>query len=195
MVERMDETVGWLMAKLDELQLRDSTLVVFTSDNGGHTHSRNQPLRGEKATIWEGGIRVPCIARWPGVIPAGKTTAQVSITMDWTATFRRLAGVARDPYGEDGMDLMPGLTEEKTSVSRTLFWRRVKGPVRKNVEEGYAVRHGNWKLIEQASGERYLFDLAGDIAESTNVWGEHPDIQRSLQSQLDKWRGEVCGLK
>ena len=195
MVERMDETVGWLMAKLDELQLRNSTLVVFASDNGGHTHSRNAPLRGEKATIWEGGVRVPCIARWPGVIPAGKTTAQVSITMDWTATFRRIAGVGHDPQREDGMDLMPCLTGESSSVSRTLFWRRVKGPVRKNVEEGYAVRSGDWKLVEQASGKRQLFDLASDINESTNVWGEHPDIERSLQSQLDNWKSNVCRAK
>lgn len=80
MVRRMDETIGWLMVMLDERQLRESTLIVFTSDNGGHTHSRNGPLRGEKATIWEGGVRVPCIARWPGVIPAGKTPRHPAIT-------------------------------------------------------------------------------------------------------------------
>ena len=191
MVRRMDETIGCLMAKLDELALRDSTLVIFTSDNGGHTHSRNAPLRGEKATIWEGGTRVPCIARWPGAIPAGKTTEQVAITMDWTATFRRLAGIPRDPSGEDGIDLMPLITGSRPIAPRTLFWRRVKGPVRKNVEEAYAVRSGRWKLVEQATGERYLFDLDSDIAESKNLWGERPEVQRSLEGKLGGWREDI----
>ena len=90
------------------------------------------------------------------------------------------------------MNLLPCLTGESEAVSRTLFWRRVKGPVRKNVEEGYAVRSGDWKLIEQASGKRSLFNLASDPAEATDVRGANPEIQRALQRQLEEWKRNVC---
>jgi len=136
MVESMDRGIGKVLAKLDELNLCNNTLVVFTSDNGGSTWSRNTPLRGSKSTIWEGGVRVPCLARWPGVLPRGKVTPQVSITMDWAATFRRSAGLASDRAGEDGIDLLPLITGKAPARDRTLFWRRKKGPVRKKVEEG-----------------------------------------------------------
>ena len=187
MVERMDSGIGKVLAKLDKLDLRKKTLVVFTSDNGGHTYSRNAPLRGAKATIWEGGIRIPCIARWPDVIPSGTVTSQVGITMDWTATFRRLAGLATDPAGEDGIDLLPVLTGKEPERERTLFWRRKKGPVRKKVEEGRAVRQGRWKLIEQATGERCLFDLEADISESNNLIDQEPDPANKLRAELDDW--------
>ena len=191
MVEGMDSGIGKVLASLDELGLRNNTLVVFTSDNGGHTHSRNAPLRGAKATIWEGGTRVPCIARWPDVLPAGETTSQVGITMDWTATFRRLAKRAADPVGEDGIDLLPILTGKEAERERTLFWRRKKGPVRKSVEEGRAVRHGQWKLIERATGERYLFDLTADISETRNFLDEKPELAAKLSEQLDAWERSI----
>jgi arylsulfatase A-like enzyme len=187
MVERMDGGIGKVLAKLDELNLRETTLVVFTSDNGGHTYSRNAPLRGAKAEIWDGGTRVPCIACWPGELPPGKVTSQVGITMDWTATFRRLAGLATDPGGEDGIDLLPVLTGEEPMRQRSLFWRRKKGPVRKSVEEGRAVRRGRWKLVEQATGERYLFDLQSDIGETRNLLDQHSDLARKLHAELDAW--------
>jgi N-acetylgalactosamine-6-sulfatase len=176
-----------VLAKLDELNLRDNTLVVFTSDNGGHTWSRNTPLRGSKATIWEGGVRVPCLARWPGRLPQGKVTSQVGITMDWTATFRRLAGLGRDRAGEDGIDLLPVLTGKAPARQRTLFWRRKKGPVRKNVEEGLAVRQGQWKFVKQATGERYLFDLESDIGEARNLLDQHPELAARLDAELVAW--------
>ncbi|KAA5537990.1 sulfatase [Roseiconus nitratireducens] len=191
MVERMDDGIGKVLATLDALDLRQKTLVVFTSDNGGSTWSRNAPLRGEKSTIWEGGVRVPCLARWPGVLPEGQVTSQVGITMDWTATFRRLAGVANDDAGEDGMDLLPVLTGQEPNQTRTLFWRRKKGPVRKNVEEGLAVRKGKWKLIKQATGERYLFDLQSDIGETQNLIDQHPDLAANLDAELVAWEERV----
>ncbi len=191
MVESMDSGIGKVLAKLDELSLRGNTLVVFTSDNGGHTYSRNTPLRGSKATIWEGGTRVPCIARWPGVLPAGETTSQAGITMDWTATFRRLAGLAADPAGEDGIHLLPMLTGKKPERERTLFWRRKKGVIRKSVEEGRAVRHGPWKLVEQATGERFLFHLTLDIGETRNLLDEKPDLAAKLSAELDAWERNV----
>ena len=160
MVERMDEGIGQILAAIDAADLREKTLVVFTSDNGGDVYSRNAPFRGTKSSIWEGGTRVPCLVRWSGVIPAGKTTNQVGITMDWTTTFRRLAGLKQDPAGEDGIDLMPMLTDELSIQSRTLFWRRKWGPKRKGFKQGRAVRHGRWKLIVQENDdELLLFDL------------------------------------
>ncbi len=191
MVESMDSGIGKVLVTLDNLGLRDNTLVVFTSDNGGHTHSRNAPLRGSKSTIWEGGTRVPCIARWPGVLPVGETTSQVGITMDWTTTFRRLAGLTADPAGEDGIDLFPILTGKEPERERTLFWRRKKGVIRKSVEEGRAVRHGPWKLIEQATGERFLFRLTEDIAETRNLLDEKPDLAAKLSAELDAWERSV----
>lgn len=187
MVESMDRGIGKVVAKLDQLDLRNHTLLVFTSDNGGHTYSRNDPLRGSKATIWEGGVRVPCIARWPGVLPRGKVTSQVGITMDWTATFRRLASVASDRAGEDGINLFPILTGKTPARERTLFWRRKKGPVRKQVEEGWAIRQGQWKLVKQATGERYLFDLDSDIGEAQNLVDDQPDLADKLEAELVAW--------
>ncbi len=192
MVECMDAGIGRVLQTLQQLGLDDNTLVVFTSDNGGHTHSRNAPLRGAKAEIWEGGTRVPCIARWPGVIVAGKTTGQVGITMDWSATFRHLAGLEPDPLGEDGVDLLPILRGSKPEEPRTLFWRRKHGPKRKGFEEGRAVRHGRWKLIEQkAVKERFLFDLDTDPGETDNVIANHLDLANELHEKLDHWEDSV----
>jgi len=196
MVESMDEGIGKILEKIDETGLREKTLVVFTSDNGGHTYSSNAPFRGAKASIWEGGARVPCIVRWSGITPEGSATAQVAITMDWTATFRRLAGIEPDPLGEDGIDLTPILTASGPQVERTLFWRRTKGPVRKNVEEARAVRQGKWKLIEQKeSGEKLLFDLRADPGETANRIPEQPDLAKKLVTLLDEWEADVKGGK
>ncbi|MEM7145026.1 MAG: sulfatase-like hydrolase/transferase [Verrucomicrobiota bacterium] len=194
MVERMDEGIGRVLDAIDGAGVREETLVVFTSDNGGHTYSRNEPFREGKASIWEGGTRVPCVVRWPGVIPAGEVMGQVGITMDWTATFRRLAGLGVDAAGEDGMDLLPILTGDEAEVERTLYWRRKKGPVRKSVEEGRAVRAGKWKLVEEAeSGERSLFDLEADTGETVNLIGEQGDLAARLAGLLDEWEAEMDG--
>lgn len=191
MVERMDQGIGAVLAKLDELGMRENTLVIFTSDNGGHTYSRNDPMRDYKATIWEGGTRVPCLVRWPSVIPAGEVTSQVGITMDWTATFRRLAGLGVDSEGEDGIDLSEFLTEPDHKVERTLYWRRKKGPVRKSIVEGAAIRRGDWKLIEQGDGERFLFNLKSDVSESENMIEHEQELAEELSVFLRKWEGEM----
>jgi len=161
--------------------------VVFTSDNGGDVHSRNAPLRDHKGSLWEGGVRVPCIARWPGVLPAGEETRQVGITMDWSATIRRSAGLLKDESFEDGIDLMPMLTGRKQVRERTLFWRRIRGPVRRKTPEGRAVRHGKWKWVEKANGERFLGDLQNDVGEMNNLIGDRPDMANKLTRLLDEW--------
>ncbi|MBK8248454.1 MAG: sulfatase-like hydrolase/transferase [Gemmatimonadetes bacterium] len=108
MVERADAGIGELVRLVDSLGIARNTLVVFTNDNGGEWLSRNAPFRHRKWTLWEGGIRVPTIMRWLGRIPAGRTTAQVGITMDLTATIAAAAGatVPRDA-GHEGVNLLP----------------------------------------------------------------------------------------
>ena len=194
MVERMDEGIGQILAKIESAGLREKTLVVFTSDNGGHIYSSNAPFREGKSSIWEGGTRVPCIVRWPGVISAGEVSNQVGITMDWTATMLRMADLGSDPDGEDGVDLMPLLTGELPRQSRTLFWKRKKGPVRKSIEEGRAVRQGAWKLVEQSEGgEQFLYNLESDPGETANRIARQPELARTLSRLLDDWEAEVYG--
>lgn len=187
MVESMDAGIGRVLAEVDRLGLRDQTLVVFTSDNGGDIHSRNAPMRDHKGSLWEGGTRVPCIARLPEVLPAGKETRQAGITMDWSATIRRMAGLPKDEALEDGIDLLPMMTGRKPVVERTLFWRRIRGPVRRKTPEGRAVRRGKWKLVEPPDGEPFLCDLEADVSETRNLITGHSRIAWELKGLLDDW--------
>ena len=108
MLERADQGVGEILAALDRLGVPRNTLVIFTNDNGGEWLSRNAPLYHRKATLWEGGIRVPLILRWPGQLPAGKTSEQVAITMDLTASILAATGThAPQGYRPDGIDIFP----------------------------------------------------------------------------------------
>src|SRR5690606_2176978 len=144
----------------------EETLVVFTSDNGGDSKGRNLPLRELKSTIWEGGIRVPCIVRFPGRIPGGVTSAQVGITMDWTASLLELAQASKPAL--DGINLLSLLAGTRPPQERTLFWRRVPEPVRRGVKPMRAMRSGAWKFIDQPDGTRFLFNLSIDPGESGN---------------------------
>lgn len=189
MVEAMDASIGEILTALDKRGLAKNTLVVFTSDNGGSIQSRNTPLAKGKGQVWEGGIRVPCIARWPGKIPAGKISHQVGITMDWSATFLNLAGAKpQKNRALDGMDLLPILTGNQRGKRRTLFWRRV-GP--NWVETHRAVRDGNWKFIDEPNGKQYLYDLANDIGEKNNLATEQKSKAGRMKKLIDKWEGQV----
>lgn len=192
MVESMDAGIGTVLDQLDELKLSERTLVVFTSDNGGHTYSSNAPLRGEKATLWEGGIRVPCIVRWPGTVAGNSTSSEVGITMDWTATFLAMAGVSPDQLECEGIDLRPILNGDALSKKRELFWRRQPGPYRKKVAIERAVRSGDWKYLEQPENEvRALFHLPSDIGEETNLISEHPEKATELRHKFEAWNREI----
>ncbi|MFK8113876.1 MAG: sulfatase [Rubripirellula sp.] len=191
MVEHMDQRIGDVLAKLDKLGLRENTLVVFTSDNGGHTLSRNAPLRDFKGTRWEGGTRVPCMVRWPAVIKPGIESKQVGITMDWTATFRRVAGLAVDTVAGDGLSLLPLLRSPNEIRERTIFWRRRPSARRKKVRAGRAVRMGNWKLISYDDGEQHLFNLDNDPSETSNLADQAPERVEQLLSAIDEWEQGV----
>ncbi|MFV1995819.1 MAG: sulfatase-like hydrolase/transferase [Verrucomicrobiales bacterium] len=193
MVEAMDRGIGRVLETLERKGLAENTLVVFTSDNGGHTYSRNAPLAGSKSTLWEGGVRVPCLARWPGVIPRGAETAQPVITFDWATTFLRLAGAPRLPEGEDGVNLSD-LLRDPTGIElpeRTFFWRMVPGPVRKKTEEGRALRQGKWKLIAIKGAPPLLFDLENDLGETRDLAAEHPELVHELLQEFAAWERDV----
>jgi arylsulfatase A-like enzyme len=185
MLERADQGVGRILDALDRLTLSQNTLVIFTSDNGGEWLSRNAPLFHRKGTLWEGGIRVPLLVRWPGRLAAGTTSSQVGITMDLTASIVAAAGASPpDGYRPEGIDLF-GLLQKGTAVDRTLFWRLPAPPVTQR-----AVRRGNWKYIDDR-GQYLLFDLEADPGERHDVAQQHADLVRELRSLVAKWEADV----
>lgn len=185
MLERADEGVGRILRALDSLGLRRNTIVIFTNDNGGEWLSRNAPFFHNKGTVWEGGIRVPAIVRWPGHIPAGRVSGQVGITMDLTASILAATGTpVPDGTRLDGIDLLPVLEERAPEVDRTLFWRVIgSGPQR-------AVRSGDWKLLFDGS-RALLFNVRTDLGERNNMIAQRPDIARRLQSLVAAWQADV----
>lgn len=186
MVERVDEGVGRILAALDQLDLARDTVVIFTNDNGGEWLSRNDPFSQYKSTLWEGGIRVPLIIRWPDRLPSGATSPQVAITMDLTASILSLAGVprARQP-ALDGIDILPVLAGEAPTVERRLFWRMANRRTQQK-----AVRDGRWKLLIDA-GDSRLFDLAADPGEQRDLAAAHPDRVRALEAAIVAWEREI----
>lgn len=190
MVEHLDLCVGQILKQLEETGAADKTLVIFTSDNGGPQHSRNEPFSGRKGTTYEGGIRVPCVLRWPGKLVAGSESQQVGITMDLTASILNLAGgkaLADQPL--DGMDVVEHVRHGKADVARTLFWRQRRG---ENTWRG--VRDGNRKLVSQQTGmrrEEWLFDLGSDITERNDLAASRAGEMKRMQELLAKWEEQV----
>ena len=186
MLERADQGVGQVLAALDRLNLARNTLVIFTNDNGGEWLSRNAPLSHRKGTLWEGGIRVPLILRWPETLPAGKTSEQVAITMDLTATILAATGTgAPAGYQPDGIDILPILRGKAPLRERQLFWR-VNRPVRQQ----QAVRSGSWKLLVDG-GQYLLFDLSADPGERNDLAARHPEIVFRLKHLFADWEKDV----
>ncbi|MCR9292013.1 MAG: sulfatase-like hydrolase/transferase [bacterium] len=187
MLQRIDDGVGRILQCLEKHGLAENTLVVLSSDNGGERWSRNLPLFHHKRTLWEGGIRVPCLMRWPAELRAGKVTQQVAITMDLTATFVQAAGAsAPADYVFDGVDLLPLLRGDQPQQERTLYWR-----VDRANDRMRAIRHGKWKYIDDSGSMDLLFDLEADISERVNLVYQHPQIVRELKSRLAEWETEM----
>lgn len=175
-VEEVDWSVGRILDTLEELGIADRTLVVFTSDNGGSFGSSNGPLRGSKGSTWEGGMRVPALAWWPGSVPAGSVSGEVSSVMDLLPTFTALAGGALPADRRlDGRDLSALLLAQEGTPSpdREFFYFRE--------EHLEAVRLGRWKLFSE-TGE--LYDLESDIGESRDVASQHPEVVDRLRGLL-----------
>ena len=190
MVHMLDRDVGRIVSLVDDLGLRERTLIIFTSDNGGHKtiHERfdtNGPLRGYKRDLTEGGIRVPFIASWPGTVPAGQTSDQVIAFQDMLPTFAELAG-ASTPSDLDGISVATALKGGTLkNQQRGLYWDY--GHCR-GKQYAQAVRLGNWKGIRsRKTGKAIeLYDLAMDIGETTNIADSHPDIVHRITMLMDQ---------
>ena len=183
----LDDAVGRVLAKVRELGQEENTLIVFFSDNGGPTRqttSNNLPLRGNKATTWEGGVRVPFCMQWKGKLPAGATYDHPIIQLDLLPTMLAAAGADVDPAWKlDGINLLPFLTGENPGKPHeTLYWR---------FGDQWAIRHGDWKLVvAPMQKEPGLYNLANDVSESRNLAAENPEKVGELRGLWDKWNAE-----
>lgn len=182
MLTAMDDAIGSVLAKLRELDLEKATLIVFISDNGGPTSqitSKNDPLRGFKAQVWEGGIRVPFMIQWKGRIPAGKVDDRPVIQLDIFPTVLAATGVSvPSDLRLDGVNLLPYLTGEKEgSPHEALFWR---------FGWQHAVRKGDWKLTNMGENTM-LFNLAADIGETTDLAAKEPAKVAELEAAYKEW--------
>jgi len=208
-VECMDWGVGEVMKALDETGLADRTLVVFTSDNGPDTRGpydkRGQafPLRAAKATTREGGVRVPCVMRWPGHIPAGMVSSEIASSMDLLPTVAGIAG-AQPPQDRiiDGKDILPLMTKPGAPSPHDAFFYYYGQKLE-------AVRSANWKLVfprtamddtpyerkpgaaKEALLPEALYDLAADVGETTDVIGKHPEVAARLRALAERMRGDL----
>jgi arylsulfatase A-like enzyme len=184
MIRHMDEGIGRVLEALERSGAARDTLVVFTSDNGGERYSDMWPLIGKKMDLLEGGIRVPYIARWPGHIPPGSTSAQLAITMDWVATFLEAANVAPHPdYPLDGVSLLKNLRDPATVSERSLFWRM-------KYRDQKAARSGAWKWLS-VEGYEYLFDLTKDQRERANVAKRAPEKFAEMRARYLAWEASL----
>lgn len=188
MVAQLDRDVGRIRAELERLGLAETTLILFTSDNGPHREGghdpgffdSNGPLRGLKRDLFEGGIRVPFIAWWPGRVPAGSTTDQVGWHADILATAGEIAGV-RVPPG-DGRSLAPTLQGRAPTDRGPLYWEFYEG------RSAQAVVEGSWKAIRSPMfvGQVELYDLASDLGETTDLAERHPELVRRFSALMDR---------
>lgn len=186
MVTRMDEHVGQLMATLRELELDRDTVVLFTSDNGPHREGganpelfdSNGPLRGIKRDLYEGGIRVPMIVRWPGKVKAAATSQQVWTHWDFLPTAAEIAGI-KPQRDSDGISMLPALMGKRQRQHQFLYWEFH--------ERGFeqAVRMGDWKAVRHAPEARLeLYDLGRDLGEQNDVAARHPEVVRKVEEYL-----------
>ena len=180
MIHHMDEGIGRILAALDDKGIAQDTIVVFTSDNGGERFSDNWPLVGGKMDLTEGGIRVPYVVRWPARTPAGTTTDQLAITMDWVPTFFEAAGTRAHPdYPSDGASLLPMLAKPDAVAERALFWRMKHNDQR-------AMRQDRWKYLKVGEHE-YLFDVVTDERERANLAKRHPARLAEMRTAWQRW--------
>ncbi|HSC16187.1 MAG TPA: sulfatase-like hydrolase/transferase [Gammaproteobacteria bacterium] len=178
MMRSMDEGIGRVLAALRRARLERDTLVIFTSDNGGERYSFNWPFSFQKLHLFEGGIRVPAIVRWPGVVPAGSVTEQAAITMDWTATILAAAGAQADAARPlDGESLLPVLTREREEYDRALFWR---------TRAQAAARVGRWKYLQNGEAE-HLYDLGVDLGEKTDLKARESAAFAEAKRRYSEW--------
>jgi arylsulfatase A-like enzyme len=179
----MDEAIGKVLDRLEQHELADRTLVIFFSDNGGGGGSDNWPLRGGKSRMFEGGIRVPCLVRFPGRIPAGSVCDQFLTSLEIFPTVLQAADVSPpEDLVLDGFDMMPILAGRQSSPRTEMFWQR---------RADRAARVGNWKWVDSQAGSG-LFDLSSDIGEKRDLSDEHPEVLEMVKSRFAGWKQEMA---
>jgi arylsulfatase A len=216
MIEHLDKSIGRVVGKLKKTGLVKNTVVIFFSDNGGlisrydripliaknkldvyekdnplrYIASSNAPLRAEKGTVYEGGIREPLIIKWPGKIKEGSVSNAIVSSVDFYPTLLDIAG-AEKPNGQilDGKSILPELLENKDDLERTIFWHY---PVYHHDVPAGAIRKGHWKLIENlVSGKVSLYNLQADISEAVDLSDLYPEKTKELKILLRNWQKEV----
>jgi len=197
MVQSVDESVGRILARLEELGLTDRTAIVLMSDNGGLSTSEgsptsNLPLRAGKGWLYEGGIREPMIVKWPGAVMGGSMCREPVISTDFYPTLLEMAGLpARPTQHEDGLSLVPLLRQEGKLERDALFWHYPHYGNQGTTPSG-AIRRGDLKLIEYFEDDRVeLFDLSRDVGERHDLSTERPEEAHQLRERLAQWRTEV----
>lgn len=204
-VSSMDEAIGRVFEKLDQLGLRDNTIVIFQSDHGHSTEERTfggggsaGPYRGAKFSLFEGGIRVPAIISWPGKLPKGEVRDQFGVAVDWLPTIAELTGAKLPDQTLDGKSLQGVIRDNTHSPHEVFHWQ--SGGTKQRPQ--WAVRKGDWKLIAHPRDtssqqtvvlqeERFLVNLATDPGERNNLADKHPDIVKSLETLHDQWNQEL----
>lgn len=206
MMASMDENIGKVLAKIREKGVEENTLILFLSDNGGPTGnprtdpdapfqhgqntSRNEPLRGMKGNLLEGGIRVPFLLQWKSILPKGVVYEKPVTAFDIGATALALAGVKAEP-ALDGVNLMPFLLGKQEGLPHErLFWRFRFDPDGKYPRQ-WAVREGDWKLVQAWHEEPALYNLAADVAENDNRIEQEPEIAARLRDAYLAWEKQV----
>jgi arylsulfatase A len=193
MVTRLDRNIGRLVETLKRWDLTRETLIVFASDHGATFESGNQgtsaamdsnrPFRGQKRTLWEGGIRVPALVSWPGTVPEGVVAQEVVHLTDLLPTFVAAAGGSVDPaWRVDGINQLPVWTGKASATERTLFWEwQSEG------SNQLAALRGQFKIVVTQGGKPELFDVVADPAERRDLSAQHPELTRQLRQELDAW--------
>lgn len=185
MITTLDDGIGEILNALQQNHLDSGTLVIFTNDNGGERYSDNGMYSHGKMTLWEGGIRVPAMMRWPGNIAPNQICELPVITMDWTATIRAAARVqSNGSFPLDGLNLIPDICTSSRLEHRTFYWRTYQRSKQK------AIRKDGWKYLK-IENEEYLFDLRNDPRETINLKNRKPTIFNRLKRNFEKWEMTV----
>ncbi len=198
-LEMLDQSVGRLLGAIDDLGLRENTLVVFFADNGMlGDPGIHPPLRGSKGYLYEGGVRVPMIVRWPGKVPAGSTSSEMVISNDFFPTFAQVAGVPID-LNHDGIDILPAMTQAGKLSRDAIYFHYPHYSPQGTVPMG-AMREGRYKLLVRYGSpvgpkgqpeDLELYDLEEDRGETRNLAEEMPDKTSELYKKFEKWLDEV----
>ncbi len=194
MVESVDDSVGRIMKAVQDIGAADNTLVIFTSDNGGMWRATdNAPLRANKGSNYEGGLRVPFIIKWPGVAKAGSVSDEPVISPDFYPTILSALGLPAKPdQHKDGADLTPILKGEGGIEREAIFWHYPHYNRHPENFPSSIARQGDWKLIEKLdTGELELYDLSSDVGESVNLAKKEKARARRLLAMLESWREAV----